>query len=81
MRPGCELVDCKPDSAFIPNAAGFSIYKRVEVAASTALSSSSAGEHSSSPQPTSELSRTFAALKQSVEALQTEVAALRGRGH
>ncbi|KAL1527526.1 hypothetical protein AB1Y20_008916 [Prymnesium parvum] len=30
MRPGCELVGCKPDHMFVPNAAGFSIYKRVD---------------------------------------------------
>ena len=26
---GCKLVGCMPDSAFVPNAAGFSIYRRV----------------------------------------------------
>ena len=27
--PACELVGCKPESAFVPNSAGWSIYKRV----------------------------------------------------
>jgi hypothetical protein len=30
MRPACELVGCKPESQFIPNSAGWSIYKRVD---------------------------------------------------
>lgn len=29
-RPACELVGCKPEGAFLPNSAGWSIYKRVE---------------------------------------------------
>lgn len=29
MTPACELVGCKPESQFIPNSAGWSIYKRV----------------------------------------------------
>ena len=35
MRPACDLVGCKPESAFLPNSAGWSIYKRVEGPTST----------------------------------------------
>lgn len=30
MRPACELVGCKAEETFLPNSAGWSIYKRVE---------------------------------------------------
>lgn len=33
MRPACELVGCKEEGSFLPNAAGWSIYKRVDATA------------------------------------------------
>ena len=30
MKPACDLVGCKPEGAFLPNSAGWTIYKRVQ---------------------------------------------------
>ena len=33
MQPACQLVGCRAEGTFVPNSAGWSIYKRVETAA------------------------------------------------
>lgn len=32
MRPACEIIGCKPETQFLPNSAGWAIYKRVSSA-------------------------------------------------
>ena len=53
MRPACELVGCKTEQQFIPNSAGWSIYKRVDGAdaAAAAGGGGSAAAAAVAPQP------------------------------
>ena len=77
MRPGCELVGCKPDNAFVPNAAGFSIYKRVDGVGSTAVKPAYPGVAVIAPGAAGQAGQAPAGLDSEVAQLKADVAALR----